>query len=61
MQMHVEKYNISIGKLEADQNKVKLNLYYTPMILTTNTLIFDKDKMRKWWRDGFNYAKKKHE
>ena len=61
MQMHVEKYNISIGKLEADQNKVKLNLYYTPMILTTNTLIFDKDKMRKWWRDGFHYAKKKHE
>lgn len=61
MQMHVEKYNISIGKLEADQNNVKLNLYYTPMILTTNTLIFDKDKMRKWWRDGFHYAKKKHE
>ncbi len=61
MQMHVEKYNISIGKLEADQHKVKLNLYYTPMILTTNTLIFDKEKMRKWWRDGFNYAKKKNE
>ena len=61
MQMHVEKYNISIGKLEAEQNKVKLNLYYTPMILTTNTLIFDKDKMRKLLRDGFNYAKKKQD
>lgn len=59
MQMHIEKYNISIGKLEADDHNVKLNLYYTPMILTTNTLVFEKEKMRQWWRDGFKYAERR--
>ena len=56
MQIHIEKYNISIGKLEAKHQHVKLNLYYTPTVLTTNTLVFEKEKMRKWWVDGFKYA-----
>jgi len=34
-----------------------LNFYYTPTILTTNSLIFDKEKMTKWWQSGFNFAK----
>ena len=56
MQIHIEKYNISIGKLEALDHHVKLNLYYTPSILTTNTLVFQKEKMKKWWAEGFIYA-----
>ena len=56
MQLHIEKYNISIGKLEADHKHVTLNLYYTPIVLTTNTLVFDKEKMRKWWEQGYKYA-----
>ena len=59
MQSHIERHNISIGKLEAEHRHVKLNLYYTPTVLTTNSLVFDKEKMRKWWRDGFEYAKQK--
>jgi len=59
MQIHIEKYNISIGKLEAQHQQVKLNLYYTPTVLTTNTLVFQKEKMRKWWADGFRYASEK--
>lgn len=58
MQIHIEKYNISIGKLEAEHKNVKLNLYHTPMVLTTNTLVFEKKKMRKWWSEGFSYARK---
>ena len=58
MQIHIEKYNISIGKLAAENQNVKLNLYYTPMVLTTNTLVFEKEKMRKWWAEGFKYASK---
>ena len=57
MQIHIEKYNISIGKLAADNKDVTLNLYYTPTILTTNTLVFEKEKMRKWWADGLKYAR----
>jgi predicted patatin/cPLA2 family phospholipase len=58
---HVERHNITIGKLTAKQNNVKLNLYYTPSVLTTNSLIFDKKLMRKWWQSGFEYAKLKDE
>jgi len=58
---HVERHNITIGKLSAKQNDVKLNLYYTPSVLTTNSLIFDKKLMSKWWQSGFEYAKSKNE
>ena len=61
MLTHVEKHNITIGKLAANNKNVKLNLYYTPTVLTTNSLVFDEKLMRKWWKSGFNYAKSKQE
>ncbi len=57
----VEKHDIVIGKLAAKNKNVKLNLYYTPTRLTENSLIFSKRLMVKWWQEGFDYAKKKHE
>ena len=57
----VEKHDITIGKLSAKNKNVKLNLYYTPTHLTNNALIFDKTKMKKWWDEGFQYAKNKSE
>ena len=61
MMEHVEKHNITIGKLSAKQKNVKLNLYYTPTVLTTNSLVFEQKLMRKWWKSGFKYAKSKRE
>ena len=58
---HVERHNITIGKLSAKQHDVQLNLYYTPSVLTTNSLIFDKKLMSKWWQSGFDHAKSKNE
>ncbi|GGK49668.1 MULTISPECIES: patatin-like phospholipase family protein [Flavobacteriaceae] len=58
---HVERHNITIGKLSAKHHDVKLNLYYTPTVLTTNSLIFDKKLMTKWWKAGFDYAKNKED
>ena len=58
---HVEKHNVTIGKLSARNKDVKLNLYYTPTVLTTNSLVFDKKLMSKWWSQGFDHAKKKNE
>lgn len=55
---NVERHNITIGKLSAKQHNVKLNLYYTPTVLTTNSLVFDKEKMKQWWKSGYKYAKK---
>jgi predicted patatin/cPLA2 family phospholipase len=60
MMDHVERHNITIGKLYAKQYNVKLNLYYTPTVLTTNSLIFDKKLMTKWWESGFKYATEQH-
>ena len=59
MMEHVEKHNITIGKLSAKQNNVELNLYYTPSVLTTNSLVFEAKKMSKWWDSGYKYAKKR--
>lgn len=61
MLTHVERHNITIGKLAATNKNVKLNLYYTPTVLTTNSLVFDEKLMRKWWKSGFKYAKSKRE
>lgn len=56
----IEKQNIRIGKFVATNKNVILNLYYTPTVLTTNSLIFDKDKMSEWWERGFKYAEQKN-
>lgn len=56
----VEKQNIRIGKFVAVNNDAIINLYYTPTVLTTNSLIFDKEKMTQWWESGFNFAKQKN-
>lgn len=61
MMDHVEKHNITIGKLYAKQHNVQLNLYYTPTVLTTNSLVFDKTLMQQWWQDGYHYAKNRHQ
>lgn len=55
----VEKHNVREGKLAALQQNVKLNLYYTPVELTENALIFNKKLMAQWWKDGFDYAQQK--
>ena len=56
----IEKQNIRIGKYVANHNDAIINFYYTPTVLTTNSLIFEKDKMTSWWESGFNYAMSKN-
>ena len=57
---HVERHNVTIGKLQAKHSGVKLNLYYTPTVLTTNSLIFNKKLMTKWWKYGYKHAESEH-
>ena len=52
--------NIRIGKFVATHNNAIMNFYYTPTVLTTNSLIFDKDKMTRWWQSGYEFAKMKN-
>ena len=57
----IENQNIRIGKFAAVNNKSIINFYYTPTVLTTNSLIFDKVKMESWWESGYSFAKFKNE
>lgn len=57
----IESQNIKIGKFAASHQNAIINFYYTPTVLTTNSLIFEKKNMTKWWQSGFEYAKYKNE
>lgn len=60
MMDRIEHQNIRIGKFKALQENVALDLYYTPTVLTTNSLVFDKEKMTQWWAKGYKFAKQKN-
>ena len=57
----IESQNIKIGKYVATHNDAIINFYYTPIVLTTNSLIFEKDKMTKWWQSGYDFAKTRNQ
>lgn len=56
----IESQNIRIGKFVANNQNAIINFYYTPSVLTTNSLIFDKQHMTKWWQSGYDFAKHKN-
>lgn len=60
MANRIEKQNIRIGKFVAASRDVIINFYYTPTVLTTNSLIFDKEMMNQWWERGFKFAQQKN-
>src|SRR5690554_464296 len=57
----IESQNIRIGKFVATNQDAIINFYYTPTVLTTNSLVFNKEKMNLWWQSDFNFAKFKNE
>lgn len=57
----IEFQNIRIGKFVATNQNAIINFYYTPTVLTTNSLVFNKEKMTSWWKSGFDFAKYKNE
>lgn len=57
----IEAQNIKIGKFAAANKNVTINFYYTPTVLTTNSLIFDEKQMKSWWKSGYKFAEDKSE
>ncbi|MBL6669047.1 MAG: patatin [Flavobacteriales bacterium MED-G22] len=55
----IEQQNLHIGNLVANDYGAKLRIFYTPRILTRNSLVFDRHQMTQWWEEGFDFAKKK--
>lgn len=52
----IVKDNIKVGQLMAKEKGVKLRVFYTPKVLTTNSLVFNREEMEKWWQDGWEYG-----
>ncbi|MFG6685884.1 patatin family protein [Mariniflexile sp. HNIBRBA6329] len=57
----IESQNIRIGKFTATHNNAIINFYYAPTVLTTNSLIFNKEKMTQWWQSGYDFARFKNQ
>ena len=57
----VEHHDVVEGKLAALNKKVKLTTYYTPVQLTENSLVFNKEAMKSWWQQGYEYARERDE
>ncbi|CAM3857038.1 MULTISPECIES: patatin family protein [Flavobacterium] len=57
MMDRIEYQNIKIGKYEAKFKNATISFYYTPTLLTTNSLVFNKEQMKQWWKSGYDYAK----
>ena len=55
---HIVKDNIKVGQLLAKEKGVNLRIFYTPKVLTTNSLVFDQDEMEKWWEEGWVHAQR---
>lgn len=53
----IERQNIRIGKFTATHNDAIINFYYTPTVLTTNSLIFNEERMTEWWERGYQFAR----
>lgn len=56
----IEYQNVRIGKFVANNHDAIINFYYTPTVLTTNSLIFNKERMTAWWDSGYHFAKYKN-
>jgi NTE family protein len=49
---------LEISKLRAQNKKVIISRFFTPTQLTENSLIFNREKMTKWWEEGKEFARK---
>ena len=49
---------LEISKLRAQNKKVIINRFFTPTQLTENSLIFNREKMTKWWEEDKEFARK---
>jgi len=57
MNKEINKDDIVLGKLSGEAQEVKINIYRTPISLTKNSIIFNKEEMLKWWSMGYEFAK----
>lgn len=57
MNKEINKDDILLGELAGKEMEVKLNIYRTPISLTKNSIIFNKEEMLQWWAMGYEFAR----
>ena len=53
----IQQKDIGLAELQAAIYEVDVDYYYIPQFLTSNSLIFNPEKMKKWWQQGYEYAR----
>ncbi|MEM7655893.1 MAG: patatin-like phospholipase family protein [Bacteroidota bacterium] len=48
----------ALANCQGALREVQIRYYYTPDHLTDNPLIFDRDQMQTWWKEGYEHAQK---
>ena len=48
--------NIKRSKMKGKEKNLKINYYYIPSELTNNVLLFEPEKLKLWWEQGYDYA-----
>lgn len=57
MMGEIGKNDTRIPRIRANKgDNINLNIYYTPRKLISNSLIFKKELMQKWWKEGYENA-----
>lgn len=55
--LHSFNKDLMLGQLKSARHNVKVNIYFTPKLLTEYPLVFDKQQMTEWWQQGYLHAK----
>jgi len=58
MREEINKDDLEIGKLNGRLKNIVINIYRLPKDLTNNSIIFSKNEMNKWWKEGYEFAKR---
>lgn len=53
----IQQKDIELADLQASIYEGDINYYYIPQLLTSNSLIFNTEKMKRWWLQGYDYAR----
>lgn len=54
---HNNKNKLELTSLRPRNKEIKITRYHTPVLLTENSLVFNKVQMKSWWQEGKHYAK----
>jgi predicted patatin/cPLA2 family phospholipase len=56
MMNRISQTDLIIGKLLGSNRKITIRLFFTPGVLIENSLVFKTEQMKRWWKEGYEFA-----